>query len=108
MIAETLMHFCGWDAVWYCDVRSDGDPEELRQWWREIIPAKDGCLVGTWTGPDGDLLCVRECDTAQEAERWLAPPGRTILHAAVRSLWVRVTGQRLADGRSRSRRAWSA
>ena len=88
MIAETLMHFCGWDAVWYCDICSDDDPEELRRGWRELIPAKDGCLVGTWTGPDRDLLCVRECDTTEEAERWLSPAGRTILHASLRSLYV--------------------
>ncbi len=59
-------------------------PRRLHRFWR-----KGGCLVGVWTGPDRDLLCVRECDTSIEAEKWLAPPGRMILDATLRSLWVR-------------------
>jgi hypothetical protein len=33
--------------------------------------------AGMWTGPDGDLICVRPCETSVEAERCLSPGADT-------------------------------
>jgi len=33
--------------------------------------------VGVWTGPDSDLVCLKDCNTKEEAERWLSPGGWT-------------------------------
>ena len=85
MLAELIMSRCGWDAVWFLAARGATLPPGAR-WWHFL--RKGACLVGTWTGPDGDLLCVRPCLTVEEAERWLAPPGRTVLDATTRSLWL--------------------
>lgn len=88
MIAEFIMSRCGWDAVWYPAARSDA-PAPGEHWWQFLRVG--ACLVGTWTGPDGDLLCVRRCEDAASAEANLSPPGRTILDAALRALWQRWT-----------------
>jgi hypothetical protein len=87
MVAEFVMSRCGWDAVWYLAARGD-IPSPGRRWWHFL--RKGACLVGTWTGPDNDLLCVRKCDTRAEAEAFLSPPGRTILDAALRAWWHRL------------------
>lgn len=76
MIAEWLMERHGWNAVWFL-----GSNGLRRGLLRFIGPAT--CYVGVWTGPALDLLCVKECETNQDAEMWLSPPGWTILHAAV-------------------------
>lgn len=81
MLTELLMHRMGWDAVWY----TGSAPSvwyAVQAWWRG-----DVCFVGTWTGPQNDLLCVRRCDTAEEAERCLSPGARTILGAALKAWW---------------------
>lgn len=93
MLAEFIMARCGWDAIWF--LAADGDPPAPgARWWYFL--RQGACLVGTWTGPDGDLLCVRPCTTSTEAELNLAPPGRTILDATLRSLWRRWTAQSVA------------
>jgi len=33
--------------------------------------------AGVWTGPQQDLVCVKHCETNEEAERWLSPGGWT-------------------------------
>jgi hypothetical protein len=81
MIAEWLMERYGWDAVWFL-----GSNGLRRGPWRFFGP--DTCLVGTWTGPDLDLLCVRKCRTSEEAEGCLSPEGWTITHAAIRA-WLK-------------------
>ena len=81
MLAEWFMERYGWDAVWF--IGSNG----LKHGPFKFM-GTDTCYVGVWTGPDSDLLCVRECSTREEAERCLAPSGWTITHAAVRS-WVK-------------------
>ncbi len=95
------MSRCNWDAVWFLGTCGP-DPEHWHSgsragspWWSTRFLGGGGrnrcsghVLIGTWTGPDCDLLCVRRCDTYVDAERWLAPSGRTILHAALRSLWL--------------------
>jgi hypothetical protein len=80
MLTELIMDRCGWDAVWF--LGGNGLVPGWRFWQRRH------CYVGTWTGPAGDLLCVRRCETADEAEHWLSPAGRTMLDAALRSWWV--------------------
>ena len=101
MIAELLMYYNGWDTVWHADVRphpSQGDKvsprktyrgQEWWRFWRAFFSYGPSIYVGRTTGPDGDLVCVRRCDTAEEANRWLSPAGYTILHAALKSLWAR-------------------
>lgn len=86
MIAEFIMSRCGWDAVWYLEACGD-TPAPGEHWWH--FARLGACIVGTWTGPDGDLLCVRSCDSVAEAKANLSPPGRFILDATLRSLWRR-------------------
>lgn len=33
-------------------------------------------FAGVWTGPQHDLICVKHCDTNEEAEIWLSPEGK--------------------------------
>jgi hypothetical protein len=84
MIAEWLMERHGWQDVWYL---GSNRPERYRRWWNFVNPT--ACYVGIWTGPALDLLCIRRCDTAEEAEEVLSPPGWTITHAAIRA-WLKV------------------
>lgn len=86
MLAELVMARCGWDAVWFLAARGP-TPAPGERWWHFM--RKGACLVGTWTGPDGDLLCVRPCATVAEAEANLSPPGRSVLDATLRALWLR-------------------
>lgn len=81
MLAEWLMERYGWDAVWFL-----GSNGLRRGPFRFLGPGT--CLVGTWTGPDADLLCVRQCDTSEQAEACLSPEGWTITHAALRA-WIK-------------------
>ena len=101
MITKYLMYRFGWETVWMvgvCPQEAGLDAPKRRF---EFFHCE--CLVGTWTGPDADLLCVRPCDTSAEAEKWLSPPGRTILHAALRSFWLRLRGPRKLRGGNPSR-----
>jgi len=81
MILEWILRHYQWEAVWCPDA---ADPRILRNSSR--IGA---CYVGTWTGPDCDLLCVRRCETLLEAEESLSPEGSSILGAALRAIWHR-------------------
>lgn len=74
----------GWDAIWFL-----GSNGIRRGPLRFLGPGT--CLVGTWTGPDLDLLCVKECETTHEAEASLSPEGWTITHAAIRAWWKRIS-----------------
>lgn len=76
MFTERLMQSLGWESVWAPDA---GD---------RLLTRPRSYYVGTWTGPDHDLLCVRRCETSAEAERCLSPVGHSILFAAVRSLML--------------------
>jgi len=58
-----LMDYFGWHDVWH--------------------PNPDQWYVGHWTGPDSDLLCVKRCETREEAEEHLSPQGTT-LESAIR------------------------
>jgi len=73
----------GWDAVWFL-----GSNGRKGKYARPLnFLRRDACLVGTWTGPDNDLLCVRRCRTAEDAEKYLSPAGWTITDAAIRAWW---------------------
>jgi hypothetical protein len=90
MISEIVMDFFGWETVWRpsaCGPETPAAPYRLR---RSV--ELGACLVGTMTGPDGDLLCVRPCPSREDAEKWLSPPGRTIIDAVARALWKRLVG----------------
>lgn len=77
-LVEELMRKYGWEAIWFPDATYPG-PRAPRRFY-----------VGTWTGPDGDLLCVRPCETKEEAETALSPPGASVRDAALRAAALRV------------------
>lgn len=81
MLSELIMRRYGWDAIW-C-------PEAADPPVRRTSPWVGRCLVGTWTGPDADLLCVKPCETSEEAERFLSPMAHSILGAVLRAAWHR-------------------
>jgi len=70
-----------WEAVW--NLGGNG----ISPWW--LAWTRKNVFVGTWTGPDHDLLCVGRATTNEEAERMLSPAGYTLLDAALRSAWTR-------------------
>lgn len=76
MLAEYLMHRFGWDTVW-----CPKSPNFLRN-----ILWGDRYIVGVWTGPDKDLLCLKKCETREEAERWLSPGGVTMGVAMLKAI----------------------
>ena len=90
MLTELIMGCFGWESAWCVDAVDPADPPpgSCRVLpWRVFRrgpahPLEGGFLLGTWTGPEQDLLCVRRCETAAEAERALSPSGRTLLLAA--------------------------
>ena len=78
-----IVHHLKWDALWY----ANPGPTYL-QYLRIFGPRWH---AGTWTGPDGDLVCVKKCHTSAEAERCLSPSGWTPGDAVLRALWHRGT-----------------
>ena len=81
-----------WTAVKYGWLREDGYRRFTRGY--EEVARKNG--KSTWTGPQGDLLCVRgTLKTNQEAEAWLSPCARSIWRAVLKALWLRWTGPRI-------------
>lgn len=90
----------GWE-VWSPGVATPAplpDWLEPLPWWQSWRAISCGSfLVGRWTGANGDLLCVKACETNKEAERWLSPPGYTILDACLRSVAV-LAANGLVDG----------
>ena len=76
MLIEYLMHSFGWDAVWCPDSTS----------FLYNLLSGDRYIVGVWTGPDKDLLCLKRCETTEEAEWWLSPGGPTIGIALLRAV----------------------
>lgn len=79
MIAEKLMKRYGWNDIWS---PTAGDPYDP--------PSR--FFVGIWTGPDNDLICLKHCKTAKEAEEYLSPAGITLIDAAKKAerklLWL--------------------
>lgn len=60
-------HDRGWTDLWYANPG-----------WKY---KRKGCgprwHAGVWTGPQRDLICVKNCSTNAEAEKWLSPGGWT-------------------------------
>jgi len=78
-ITEQMVMY-GWSDIWYAN------PYPLGTDLTRVTVSKKKnfgkrWFVGDFTGPDGDLVCVKECQTAEEAERWLSPAGATIQEA---------------------------
>lgn len=69
--AEEIMHRMGWTDVWYAHPG--------------LLALNDRWHVGIFTGPQNDLICVKHCDTNEEAERYLSPGASDILSAALAS-----------------------
>lgn len=84
MLDEFLMERYGWDTVWF--LGSNGLKHGPFRFF-----GPDTCVVGVWTGPNRDLLCVKECATAEEAEACLSPSGWSITHAVLRAWAKRVS-----------------
>lgn len=81
--AFKVMARYAWDAIWYAN------PFSATQSWYHDLPDEEAPLndkkgrwhCGVWTGPQNDLLCLIKCDTNEEGEKWLSPPGDTPLDA---------------------------
>lgn len=78
MMIELLMHLWGFDAVWYAHPGSLSLAIKNGRWH-----------VGLWTGPHGDLVCVRHCDSRTEAEKHLSPGSRTVMSALIKAIYLR-------------------
>jgi len=77
VIAEFLMHVAGFDAIWYAHPGKYSFFSDGR--WH----------AGHWSGPDGDLVCVRMCATKEVAEKSLSPGSHTVVGALLKALVVR-------------------
>ena len=63
-------HEAGWDVLWYA-----APPPASANFLSQNYGPR--WHAGVRSGPDGDLICVKECATKDEAERWLSPSGWT-------------------------------
>jgi hypothetical protein len=54
--------------------------------WHDLVILSDGWMVGVWTGEQGDLICVKRCETNAEAEKYLSPGAPTFTLACLASL----------------------
>ena len=59
-IATKAMHDVGFTDLWYAHPGS-------------ALVRADRWHAGIWTGPQQDLICVKKCETNEEAEEWLSP-----------------------------------
>ncbi len=78
MLAQFIMHLHGWHDAWF-PLAGESSKHGFE---------RNACYVGIWTGPQLDLICVKRCNTNEEANRFLSPPGRTMLDAAIRAAIV--------------------
>lgn len=101
MILELLMHANDWTDCWYAHpghMTTSVGRKVVRSIYRDHGWLRTALLylrnrrhrwhVGVWTGPHKDLLCVKYCDTVEEAETWLSPGGSTATVAAVKA-WLK-------------------
>jgi hypothetical protein len=111
----------GWTHLWYANpfhlgtevsmsmtiedewVAEFGEPstdlEEIKH-RKVVLHYGPRWCVGVWTGREGDLVCLKHCDTNEEAKRWLSPGGWTPDHA-VRQAIAKIeilTGKDQASG----------
>lgn len=66
----------------------EGPPEGMEALWDRDIQVHFGPRwhVGVRTGPDKDLICLRDCETKEEAEKWKSPAGWTPRDAVRRAI----------------------
>lgn len=105
MIAEVIMTLFGWDEIWV--PTADDHPEPRLGRVRELFLARQ-YMVGVWTGPDADMLCVRRCSWQCDADRYRSPPGWTILDATLRSVLVRLSVDLAAWLQEADLRQWAS
>lgn len=91
MLAEFLMAVFGWNEIWCVSIGNPENPPPGRSRHDPLQFLKTpGFRVGVWTGPDGDMFCVRRCSSATVAESYRSPPGRTVLLAVAKAVVVRL------------------
>lgn len=61
-----IMAAYGWDAIY--ELNSEGGIASVYS-------------IGVWTGPNKDILALKECATVANAGLWLSPAGETIIGA---------------------------
>lgn len=85
--AEATMHARDWTAIWYAHP-GPLTPEEAGPRWH----------AGVWTGAEGDLLCVKRCETNEEAERYRSPGAGSIVGAVEAAAQALAALDRVPDG----------
>jgi len=72
-----VFHELGWTDLWYANPGGAYRPAPHP---RDLLDGR--WHAGVWTGPQHDLICVKQCSTNAEAEIWLSPGGQTPEDAA--------------------------
>lgn len=72
-----LMHQYGFTDAWYAHP-GEGHYHQDDTWH-----------IGFWTGPGNDLICVKRCDTKEEAEEYLSPGASTPFKALKKAIALR-------------------
>jgi hypothetical protein len=101
MLAELICHVMEWTDVWY----AHPGPGTHAFWWGATKVRSHACdrvvwntpgrwMVGVWTGPEMDLICLKRCETNKEANQWLSPNAPTVVLATLAALgkatWLRL------------------
>lgn len=77
MISQILMDIGSFDSIWYTG------STRLSRIFR--FRGRGHCFAGVWTGPQQDLICVKHCETNEEANKWLSPRAYTIVGAVFKA-----------------------
>lgn len=79
MITERIMKHCGFTDIVVVH----------RDQWHVLGSPRVYYYVGLRAGPDEGYICVVDCLLWDDAIRFISPPGRSILIAAVKAWWKR-------------------
>lgn len=76
---ESLFHDAGFMDIWY----AHPGPRDYTYYLEGEAREKFGGRwhAGVFTGPQHDLICVKQCATNEEAERYLSPGAHSIAEA---------------------------